>query len=143
MAASWHVMLAVVMVLVSHATARKLLTSETHTTTSTNDVKAIAPVAGGQQIETLNAAAPAAGAAALATGDQKNFIYGGMGGAAGVGGYAVVPILGGLGGYGVLGGYHGIAGGVGGVGGLGGGAIGGGIVKGGAIGGGIIPPHFP
>ncbi|KAL9659306.1 hypothetical protein QQ045_024111 [Rhodiola kirilowii] len=132
MATRWHVMmLAVIMVLLSHATARKLLATET------TNVQATAPVAE-QQTATLTAAAPEA-----AVSDQKNFIYGGMGGGAGMGGYAVVPILGGLGGYGVLGGYHGVAGGVGGVGGLGGGSIGGGIVKGGAIGAGYIPPHLP
>ena len=85
--------------------------------------------------------------------DEKNLIYGGIGGFAGMGGYAGVaggmPLLGGLGGIGKyggiggaagLGGYTGIGGlgGLGGVGGLGGGAGGiGGL--GGATGSGILP----
>ncbi|XP_021896930.1 glycine-rich protein 23 [Carica papaya] len=60
--------------------------------------------------------------------DEKNFIYGGVGGFAGVGGYAGVaggiPLLGGLGGIGKFGGIGG-AGGIGGIGGLGGGVAGG------------------
>ncbi|GMI69991.1 hypothetical protein HRI_000668400 [Hibiscus trionum] len=82
--------------------------------------------------------------------EEKNFIYGGVGGYAGMGGYAGVvgglPLLGGLGGIGKYGGIGGAAGigglgGMGGLGGLGGGVGGaGGDGLGGPTSSGVLPP---
>lgn len=83
----------------------------------------------------VHANAPAAAESPASTGlkDEKNFIYGGVGGFAGMGGYAGmvggVPVLGGVGGIGKYGGLGGVGGlgGYNGLGGLGSGAGGGGL----------------
>lgn len=102
------------------------------------------PGGGSPEEQTLQADAPKADSPKGTSGidDNKNFIYGGVGGFAGMGGYGGIaggiPFLGGLGGIGKFGGIGGAAGiggytGIGGLGGLGGV---GGLAGGGGLGGG-------
>ncbi|KAK4421696.1 hypothetical protein Salat_2120200 [Sesamum alatum] len=137
--AKLYVILVFVLVVV-HATARNIPTDQTkpsdHTTTD-HEVKnpntnALAPVQNTENVATT-AASPAANGG---LDDQKNFIYGGVGGWGGVGGFVgVLPIfgLGGLGGGSGLGGVGGLGAG-GGIGKVGGNRGCGGIGKVGGIG---------